>query len=288
MTTFKILRMPLILAVFTALPVSTNAQEALPGDAVALTPEPAPELKALADTCSARKFETLLIADDGRRGSTVRICGEPGQSDASWLNTLRSSVKQAETNAALSSSARGQIVAALNEEIARLERLAAITSGPATIELSKELVAAREPAPEYSSLPPLPTPKRTTVRSASRAGAGAMVEAAAPEPVIPPKLTIRCGLPREDFTPCASLRRDTQILVRADEDLSDATSLRFLRGGDNRAELELSSLRKGASLREKLPARVCSGVLRGKVEVQVVKKNRVTGTLGPYKLYCGS
>jgi hypothetical protein len=33
---------------------------------------------------------------------------------------------------------------------------------------------------------------------------------------------------------------------------------------------------------------VCSGVLRGKVEVQVLSKNQVAETLGPYALYCGS
>ena len=78
------------------------------------------------------------------------------------------------------------------------------------------------------------------------------------------------------------------MLVRADENLGAGTSLRFVRGGDQRAELQLGQLQKGGTIREKLPARVCSGVLRGKVEVQIVSKNQVADTLGPYALYCGS
>lgn len=77
-------------------------------------------------------------------------------------------------------------------------------------------------------------------------------------------------------------------MIRADEDLAAGTSVRFLRGGEERAELDLGSLKKGGSLRERLPGRVCAGVLRGKVEVQILSKGRVADTLGPYALYCGS
>lgn len=77
-------------------------------------------------------------------------------------------------------------------------------------------------------------------------------------------------------------------MIRADEDIAPQTSLRFLRGGDTRAEVELGALRKGATMREKLPGRVCSGVLRGKVQIQVLNAGKVAETLGPYALYCGS
>lgn len=78
------------------------------------------------------------------------------------------------------------------------------------------------------------------------------------------------------------------MLIRADEDIAEGTSLRFLRGGTSRAELSLGALSKGQSMREKLPGRVCAGVMRGRVEVQVLSKGRVAETLGPYALYCGS
>ena len=77
-------------------------------------------------------------------------------------------------------------------------------------------------------------------------------------------------------------------MIRADEDIAPKTSIRFLRGGDTRAELDLGALKKGQSMREKLPGRVCAGVLRGKVQIQVLNAGRVADTLGPYALYCGS
>ena len=55
-----------------------------------------------------------------------------------------------------------------------------------------------------------------------------------------------------------------------------------------RAELDLGTLRKGETMRERLPTKVCSGVLRGKVQIQVLNAGKVTDTLGPYALYCGS
>ena len=84
------------------------------------------------------------------------------------------------------------------------------------------------------------------------------------------------------------MERETQLMIRAEDDLPAGTSVRFLRGGNARAELELGTLKKGASLREKLPGGVCSGVLRGKVQVQILNNGRVAETLGPYSLYCGS
>ena len=77
-------------------------------------------------------------------------------------------------------------------------------------------------------------------------------------------------------------------MVSAAEDMPAGTSLRFVRGDDNRAELDVSHLKKGDSLRQQLPGRVCSGVLRGKVKVEVLNKGQLAETLGPWNLYCGS
>jgi hypothetical protein len=293
MKTKHILRMPLILAAFAAFPVAAPAQDA----PAAL--EPNSEQKALADSCSAHKFQTLVKTESGK-ASKVRVCGEPGQSEADWINTLKSSVTKAEADASLSPMVKEQIVTDLKKEIARLEGVASITV-PATnlpaeaLAQSPPSIAPSEPTPQYSSLPPLPDPKRTVAPAKPApilvASDASEPKVAAPPPPVPaekPRLTIRCALPRETFGSCASLQRESQLLVRADEDLAAGTSLRFLRGGDNRAEVDLGPLKKGETLREKLPGKVCSGVLRGKVEVQVVAGNQVAGTLGPYGLYCGS
>ena len=87
------------LAQETAIPSSEPTEEA--------APEPAPELKALAEACTAHKFETIVIAEGSRRGSKVKICGEEGQSDADWLNTLRDSARKTEADAAMAPGLRG-------------------------------------------------------------------------------------------------------------------------------------------------------------------------------------
>jgi hypothetical protein len=272
----------LILALLGLAAARAPAQQATPEPQDAAS-EPAPELKALADTCMAHKFETLVISESRRGGSRVRICGKQGQTDADWLKTLRDSIRQTEANDALSQPVKDQIVAALKVEISRLETAAAAPPATAAITgMSSEIVAPREPAPQYSVVPPLPAP----LPRAGTPAAAARVAASAP--LIRPRLTIRCALPRESFAACDGLKRETLLLIRADEDLAAGISLRFLRGGDARAELDLGSLRKGESLREKLPSRVCAGVMRGKVQVQILSKSQVAETLGPYPLHCGS
>jgi hypothetical protein len=275
-------RIVLILAGFVFAASGAFAQEAVTptGEGAA-----APELKALADSCAAHKFETLVVVDGSGHGKKVRICGKPGQSDAEWLVTLTDSAKKVEADEAMARPVRDQIIAALKAEIGRLESGApapaatSVATSVATIAMPSAPVVVPEAVPQYSKVPPMPVAKPRA--------AGSLANSAS-APIIRPRITIRCALPREAFAGCAGLVRETQLLIRADEDLAPGASLRFLRGGDARAELDLGPLKKGESLREKLPGRVCSGVLRGKVEVQVLSKNQVAETLGPYALYCGS
>src|SRR4029077_4678405 len=107
---------------------------------------------------------------------------------------------------------------------------------------------------EYSSLPPIPAPLPAVSVAA--------LAAAAPPPLPAPKLTFRC-LSTESVAgegPCDMLERGMMVTVRADEDIAAGTSLRFLRRGENRAEVDLETLRRGQSQRFSLPARVCQGV----------------------------
>lgn len=296
----KILRIPLILAAF-GLGTGASAQDdplAVPDLAA---PDAAPELKSLVDTCAAHKFETVVRNDRGK-GSKVRICGEAGQTDAQWLVTLQSSIKQTEANESLSQAMKRQIVKALEAEIARLEGAATLNLPVTAVGLSPEpaisvaavapdalppeLTAPSQRNPEYSTLPPLPAPKRSVpVKLAN----GTVLPPTEPaKPLLRPNILVRCAIPHEGFAACARLERETRLLVRAQGDMPPGTAIRFLRGGDNRAELDLSALKKGESLSERLPSRVCAGVLRGKVEVQILTKGQVAETLGPWKLYCGS
>jgi hypothetical protein len=275
-------RMSLILAVFGLAATGASGQETAPADGAESPPS---ALETLAESCSAHKFETVVknVTEDGRtHGSRVKICGEPGQTDADWLVTLKDSLAKTKSNEALTPAVRTQIMAALKAEIGRLDQSAsaAATAAPrVTIEISHDPVSVPEARPEYASVPQLPAPlPRASISRAS----------AASSPLVRPRLSIRCALPHESFTECRRLERETQLSIRADEDLADGISLRFLRGGDARADLDLGVLEAGATLRERLPSRVCAGVLRGKVQVQVLSKGRVADTLGPFALYCGS
>ena len=112
----------LILGLFGLAATSAIAQDtAVPSsaDVDALAPAPDPQLQALAETCTAHKFETIVTIEGRRRGSKVKICGEPGQTDADWLKTLRDSVRKTEADAAMAPALRTQIVTALKAEIGR-------------------------------------------------------------------------------------------------------------------------------------------------------------------------
>ena len=253
--------------------------------------EPAnPQLKSLADSCSGHKFETTVVTGPGR-GSKVKICGEPGESEAQWVETLKDSIRKAEANPDLAPRVKDQIVAALKIEIAGVEAGGASASAPPAAPemangLPAESIAPAERAPEYSTLPTIPAPKRAVpVKLAN----GTIIPATAPaEPLARPNLTLRCAVPHESFGACSRLERESQLMVSAAEDMPAGTSLRFVRGDDDRAELDVSQLKKGDSLRQRLPGPVCAGVLRGKVRVQVLAKGQVAETLGPWNLYCGS
>ena len=115
-------RMSLILAAFGLAATTAFGQEAAP--AADASPARSSELETLAESCSAHKFETVVknVTADGRtRGSRVKICGEPGQTQADWLVTLKDSMRKTESNRELTLTVRTQIVAALTAEIGRLE-----------------------------------------------------------------------------------------------------------------------------------------------------------------------
>ena len=280
---------PLIMAAFALGATSAAAQQAETPPVEAAV-EPPPELKALADSCAAHKFETMVIAEGRRRPISVKICGKEGQSAADWLVTLKDSLAKTRSNAAMEPAVREKIVAALQAEIDRLESEAATASmtalsEDAAIDLPSVPVVPHETAPQYSTLPPLPAPKRRAPANLA-GGAAAASTAQEAEPLARLNLRVRCGLPGETFDSCATLRGETRLLVQAGEDIAAGTVMRFVRDNDMREEIELGALKKGASLRFKLPGRVCRGVFRGKVEVQLVTKGRATETLGPYSLNC--
>ena len=243
------------------------------------------------------------------------MCGTEGQSDADWVRTLRDAVVKTETNLQMPPAVREQIVTALNAEISRLKNggAAALPSprqgvrtsaldglsplpplpGPKPAETAGVLPPPRMIAPksssrDYAALPPMPT----TVTAPTRVLVGGV---GASLPALPkPRMQFICFTPGETGDiPCAGFTRDTMLTVRAGEDLPAGTSLRFVRDGDARADVELASLRKGKSQRFALPPQVCSHVVGGSLEIRVVRSIAAAGPLGqevgsdgPYDLRC--
>lgn len=91
---------------------------------------------------------------------------------------------------------------------------------------------------------------------------------------------------------CSDLASDTLLMIRADEDLKTKVSLRFIRDGDPRGGIALGTMRRGQVVRSRLPSKVCSGVVRGRVVMQTVvtdpqtRIEQVADTQGPYLLRC--
>jgi hypothetical protein len=248
--------------------------------------------------CNARMAEipVTVIAKGVPKETKVKICGKVGQTQADWEKTLRDALNKVSADGRMSPSIKDQIITGLKFEIAKLQGAAETKpqsqpqSQPAPL-VAQSFAAPLAPKPpvdtgraEYSSLPPMPAPLPAVSVAA--------LAAAAPPPLPAPKLTFRC-LSTESVAgegPCDMLERGMLVIVRADEDIAAGTSLRFLRRGESRAEVDLATLRRGQSQQFSLPARVCQGVTGSRVEIQVVRaagsKNQVVDSRGPYELRC--
>ena len=257
--------------------------------------------ETLAASCLDRKFETTVqVTGPGGqpRASKVKLCGKPGQTDADWLATLKDAVDKVVLDPKMAKGVKDQVITALNAEIARLAPSAAAAkpapapllaapslAAPAITPASPPLAAAPDKAPQYSTYAPLPVAKPVA--------ATATIAAMPARPSLPaPQISFRCTttITIAGDGPCDLLEREMLLTVRADENIPGGTTLRFLRRGDNRAEVVLLTLRRGQSQRFILPPRVCQGVSGSRVEIQVVRTAnsgpQVVDTRGPFELRC--
>jgi hypothetical protein len=283
-----------------------------------IAPQPAPksdassaQVKAILQNCDAHKFETTIdVKVDGVvKKSHVKLCGTEGQTDADWLRTLKDAAAKTEGNSRMPLAVRNQLLAALSLEILRLtsggsngvartSALDGISALPPIPDGSQPPPTAVLPPPRaiaptaqlqaYSSLPPMPTSPPPPV--SVLAG-----EASSSVPLLPsPKMSFSCYAPGDTAeNPCTDFNRDTLLTVRADEDVPAGTSLRFVRSGEPRADIEVAQLRRGKSERFALPPNVCRGVNGGKLEIRVVRAlpaagpdGQEVGSDGPFTLHC--
>lgn len=263
---------------------------------------------ALIQSCADRKFETTVTATvNGKpRNQNVKICGVPGQTEQAWKRTLEDAVSKVEANEKMAPAVKQQIITALKLEIGRLDIASAapVTGGSATPLLdslapipakpiaSAPLVPVRPatpPAPrplerDYGNLKPLPAPLPPTAAVAATTRLS---------PLASPRIRLLCSAQHDPHSTeeCDNVYSSTVLTIRADEPLSGDTSLRFLRKGDVRDDIELAQMAAGQARRIRLPARVCAGVTRGTLEIQVMRKaptgaRQVVDALGPYDLRC--
>jgi hypothetical protein len=261
----------------------------------------------LVQSCEAHKFETVVreVVDGEPHQSKVKLCGNEGQTDAEWIGTLKDAIEKLNANKEMAAAARDQIVAALNAEIHRLEKPQPLlpsrstakspaldglsplppilqSNQPSTVALPAPRKAAPSaPAPEYAALPPMPT----TPPPPTRVLAGGVSASVAMLPK--PRMTVTCYTPGETIDgPCTGFTRHTLVTVRAGEDLPANTSLRFVRDGEPRADVDIAQLRKGKSMRVEVPSDVCSHVAGGRLELRIVRSGQEVDSDGPFNLNC--
>jgi hypothetical protein len=277
--------LPILLALMAAQQSALDAAEKAAGKPVVQSPSQ--RTRSLVENCDAHKLETMIevpTAAGATKQSRVRLCGTEGQSDAEWIRTLKDAVVKTNTNLAMPAAVREQIVSAINAEIARLEgktaqATVAVLPPPRTI--------AKPAAPDYAALPPLPDKPPAPVQVLAGGAAGL--------PLLPkPRLSFICSNPSEvGEGPCTDFSRDTLLTVRADEDLPAGTSLRFVRSGEPKADVQLAQLKRGRSMRMLLPTEVCSHVAGGRLDIRIVRAapgagptGQEVGEDGPYNLHC--
>ncbi|HZB69109.1 MAG TPA: hypothetical protein VE403_01990 [Sphingomicrobium sp.] len=228
--------------------------------------------------CEGEKFE---FAAGEPRPTRITLCSDKGATTEGLVRMLESAAGKIEQLDKLSPDRRAALVAQVKAKIIDVRARNSFVSLPATV-LPPEI----GPKPEYAQLPPLPPPVPLAV--------AAKPSAAPPLILSKPRLTLTCTRPIEmrDDGPCTTFATDTLLTIRADETLPAGTSLRFLRKGDQRAEVALPPMRAGQSRRISLPMELCSRVVRTSIEIHVVRSAgtsslaQVVDRHGPYPLRC--
>jgi hypothetical protein len=256
-----------------------------------------PAQQALINNCSNHKFETVVVVDPvKKRGSRIKLCSNPGASDADWIKTLNDAIEQAGKQASLPVSAREELIAQLKLEIGKYRTVSA--AKPADFVLldpSKEF-ARNTPNErfEVSTLPPLEPLKKADGPASMGAGGVASAGAATGISAVPQKpmrIAVRCLIVGERGAggTCDFFEKDTVLAVRAIEGLEEGGKLRFRRRGDEKGTVDLAELQPGQTARVRLPGELCRGVKTSKVEIELLgptSRGSVAHRLGPFGLRC--
>lgn len=256
-----------------------------------------PDRVARIEQCQGHKFDTMVRIDRASNRSTrVKLCADPGASDADWVKTLEAAIAQLEARD-MPAEAKDKVITELRQEIAKFGSVAksptTTQSAPAFVGNLGNLGSLDGPTERYetSTLPPLPPPlPRKPVQSTAAKGAGDMASATSP-PLPAMRFRIKC-LPRSESgagITCDYFDPGTTLLLSAVEGLDKGGTLRFLRRGEARGEVALAPLATGQSVRVRLPSDLCRGVAFTKVELELLppgSKGRAAARAGPYEMKC--
>lgn len=240
------------------------------------------DAEALIARCGARKFETEVLSNNGGklRKAKILLCAKPADSDAQWIATLDKAATQIKQSPQLSAEAKAKVIGEIEAAIGLVR--------------GEQGAQAQPPAPALAPAPPpMPEPIVATVRPLPPPPAPKPV-AALRAPVSKPPLSISCsdaGDPGGGGD-CGELTAATLMMIRANADVTSRVSLRFIRDGDPRGGIALGTMRRGQIIRTRLPARLCAGVVRGRVVLQTVvvdphsRAEQIADTRGPLLLRC--
>ncbi|MEO5578225.1 MAG: hypothetical protein ABIR25_04130 [Sphingomicrobium sp.] len=280
-----------------AAPLSAQQSTALPDAPTATSSEsPPPEATVEGDTpervaqvqrCEGYKFESLVEIDPVEKSTTrVKLCANPGASDADWVKTLEAAVAQIEQRD-MPPEARQKLIGEMRIEISKY---AATSNSAETVPGVRPLVtdpsataslAGPSERFETSILPPLAKPN----------AAGAATAAIPAISKRPMRIALKCLERGQTGTgeTCDLLKASTILAVSAVEGVEDGGRLRFRRRGEVRGEVVLAPMRPGQLARVKLPTELCRAVINSKVEIELVgpeAAGSVAARLGPYDLRC--
>ena len=252
------------------------------------------DAEAFIARCGSRKFETEVMSNNGGklRKAKILLCAKPADSDEEWIATLDKAATQIGESPQLSAEAKAKVIAEIQAAIGLVRGVQGAQAQPAVASPT-----AREAGPGVAELapapPPMPEPIVATVRPLPPPPAPKPI-AVPRAPVSKPPLSISCS---EAGGPggggdCGELTAATLLTVRAAADVTSKVSLRFIRDGDPRGGIALGTMRRGQVIRARLPARVCSGVVRGRVMLQTIvidpnsRAEQIADTKGPLLLRC--
>ena len=278
---------PLSAQLSTVLPDAPTATSSTPSSPETVVEGGTPDRVAQVERCQGHKFESLIEIDPVKKRTTrVKLCANPGASDADWVKTLEAAVAQIEQRD-MPPEARQKLIGEMRIEISKY----AATSNSAktvpgvrpSVTDPKATVSLAGPSERFetSVLPPLHEPK----------AAGSANAAIATPSKRPMRIALKCLERGQTGTgeTCDFLNASTILAVSAVEGVEGGGTLRFRRRGEVRGGVALAPMQPGQSTRVKLPAEVCWGVSNSRVEI-VLLGPKSTGAVavkfGPFYLRC--